>query len=61
MNSFRVGDQYRTNDLSFIPGGRTVIVEYKDGRSFQYDNIKNTRAYINKSLKNNAVKTAYVK
>ena len=61
MSGFRVGDQYRTNDLSFVPGGVTIIVDYKDGRRLEYDNIKYPKSYINKSLKNNAVKAAYIK
>ena len=28
---FKVTDPYRKNNLSIVPGGSTVIVEYKDG------------------------------
>jgi hypothetical protein len=44
---FIVGDKYRTNDLSLIPGGYNVTTLYADGSSRLYSNIKNPDAYIN--------------
>jgi len=35
---------WRTNPLSNIPGGSTVIVHYQD-YTVEYDNIKNVDAY----------------
>ena len=59
--SFKVGDQYRINDLSHKPGGVTVIVELNTGQVLEYDNIKHPGAYINKTIKKPGVKKAYVK
>jgi hypothetical protein len=42
-----VGEEYRTNVLSLIPGGSSVEVHYRD-RVKVYTNIKNTSAYIKK-------------
>lgn len=42
----------RNNYLSKIPGGSTVTVHY-EGYSVNYDNIKNTQAYIDKILQKN--------
>lgn len=41
-----VDRQYRTNPLSYIPGGYDVVVEYHDGRALGYDWIKKPWAYI---------------
>jgi intein-encoded DNA endonuclease-like protein len=42
-----VGDEYRTNPLSLIPGGSEVEVHYQDYVKV-YTNIKNPAAYIRK-------------
>ena len=60
MKDFKVGDQYRTNDLSFTPGGVTVTVEYKDGRKMYYDKVKYPAAFIKKVMKDPLIYSAYV-
>jgi hypothetical protein len=58
---FKVGDQYRTNEMSLRPGGETVVVTYNDGRVYEYDKVKNPYAYIRKIEKNPLVKSASIK
>ena len=60
MSGFKVGDQYRTNDLSFSPGGVTVTVDYKDGRRMSYDKVKYPGAFIKKVMKDPLISRAYV-
>lgn len=48
MKTLYVADKYRTNPLSFKPGGSTVKVEYYSGDSFAYSKIKFPPAYIAK-------------
>lgn len=45
-NVFWVADKYRTNELSHIPGGTEVVVEYHNGDVFGYDCIKFSSSYI---------------
>lgn len=58
---FKVGQHYRTNHLSFQPGGCTVEVHLKSGRRYEYDKVKNPSAYIAKLEKNPDVEWARVK
>jgi len=58
--AYDVKDEYRTNHLSLIPGGYTVMVEYKDGTILFYDKIKNPNAYIERIYLNQDVKEATV-
>jgi hypothetical protein len=37
--SFKVGDQHRHNELSFIEGGYTVTVTHESGKSIAYDKV----------------------
>lgn len=60
MSGFKVGDQYRTNELSLRPGGYTVIVQI-GGRRFEYDKIKYPMRYISKVKRNPEVVDAWVK
>jgi len=46
MGVTKVHDDYRTNGLSLIPGGKTVTVTYGTGYKFIYDKIKNPGMYI---------------
>ena len=46
---FRVGDQYRTNPLSKVEGGSTLLVE-ESGYIKAYPNIKNVQAYAQKLI-----------
>jgi hypothetical protein len=55
-----VGDKYRTNPLSLVPGGYSIMVEFKDGTILVYDNIKSPYAYINKLMTNPDIRTAEV-
>ena len=59
--TLKVLDQFRTNYLSRKPGGTSVIVVYKNGRSYEYDKIKNIDAYIKKTLENPEVSQVYRK
>jgi len=52
-NAFMVAPKYRTNPNSQISGGTVVKVDYRNGSSRIYDNIKNTEAYINRILSYN--------
>lgn len=61
MEILKVDTQYRTNPLSFIDGGSTVIVEFINGTKREYDNVKNTDAYIKQALARPKVKNAYIK
>ena len=58
---FKVGQKYRTNILSFQEGGHIVIVQRRDGRRFEYDNIKYPVAYIAKLKRNPNIKDAWIK
>ena len=42
----KVTDPFRTNELSLLPGGKTVTITHNDGREFIYDKIKNPDRYI---------------
>ena len=44
--NLRVKDEFRTNDLSLIPGGKTVSVTYANGRTLVYDKVKSPEKYI---------------
>ncbi len=46
MGQIRVGDQYRTNQLSLVPGGKTVTVIYESGNQLVYDKVKSPGKYI---------------
>jgi hypothetical protein len=46
MSVLKVGDEFRTNDLSLIPGGKTVTVIYQNGKKLIYDKIKSPGKYI---------------
>jgi predicted metallo-beta-lactamase superfamily hydrolase len=58
---FNVSQKYRINDLSFDAGGVTVEVEKIDGKRFEYDNIKNSSAYIRTLKKDPTVVNAWIK
>ena len=45
-NSFRVPDQYRTNQLSLEPGGHEVSVTFATGETKIYDKVKKPGPYI---------------
>lgn len=55
MKEFKVSDQYRHNELSLIPGGRSVRVVYGDKRVIVYDKIKNVDAYTRRITKDSNV------
>jgi len=59
--AFKVGQKYRTNILSFQEGGHTVIVQRRDGKRLEYNNVKFPEAYIGKLRKNPNVKDAWIK
>jgi hypothetical protein len=46
MATHRVGDEFRTNSLSLIPGGKKVTVVYSNGVKLVYDKVKNPGKYI---------------
>lgn len=37
---------YRTNELSHIPGGEDIVIEYQNGTVYGYDWVKNPCEYI---------------
>ena len=47
----KVADAFRTNDLSFIPGGFEVSITLNNGQTLVYDKIKSPKRYI-QSLSN---------
>ena len=44
--SMRVGDEYRTNPLSLIPGGSLVTVVFSNGKMLDYDKVKSPKKYV---------------
>jgi hypothetical protein len=42
----RVGDEYRTNNLSLKPGGSIVTVVFANGGILEYDKVKSPKKYI---------------
>jgi hypothetical protein len=56
----KVGDKYRTNNLSLIEGGSTVEIHLTDGKILVYDKVKNPVAYINMIRKKSDVHQAFV-
>jgi len=46
--TFSAGNNFRTNPLSLVKGGKTVTITYKNGTTTSYANIKNPTAYIAK-------------
>ena len=42
----RVGDEFRTNQLSLKPGGSLVSVTYLSGGTKEYDKVKYPRSYV---------------
>jgi len=59
-DNFRVGDEFRRNPLSKIPGGSTVVLTDRTGKSRTYDKIKNMGAYVKKALTNPEIAFAMV-
>jgi len=49
-------DGKRVNELSLVPGGVTVSVEYNTGTVIHYDKIKNVIAYVRAVNKTNVVR-----
>lgn len=43
-------DEYRTNELSIIPGGFDIVIEYYSGDIFGYDKVKEPNAYIKRVI-----------
>ena len=52
MEGYYIGDEYRTNSKSLVPGGWDVEVEYKTLEKRIYSNIKNTEAYAKHIIAN---------
>lgn len=50
-DKFYCNDESRTNELSLEPGGVTLTVTTRDGKSIAYDKVKNHWAYAKKVLK----------
>jgi len=59
----RVSKKFRVNPLSLIDGGSEVQVNYVNGKSFLYDNIKNVMAYCGaihyEDIKRGFIKSIY--
>jgi hypothetical protein len=45
----KVGDSFRSNELSLEEGGATVKIIMTDGRVLLYDKIKSVRSYSQKA------------
>jgi len=58
---YKVGRSFRTNEMSFVPGGCTVIVELNNGQVLEYDKIKYPQNYIKKVMEKDDVIKAYIK
>jgi hypothetical protein len=56
MKEINVKDEYRTNELSTIPGGSVVSVHYNDGTIKHYDKIKDPVKYTLRIKKQNVAK-----
>lgn len=50
-DKFYCNDESRTNGLSLEPGGVTLTVTTRDGKSISYDKVKNHWAYARRVLK----------
>jgi len=50
-DKFLCNDESRTNGLSLEPGGVTLTVSTRDGKTISYDKIKNHWAYAKKVLR----------
>jgi hypothetical protein len=44
-------NKYEVNPLSLIDGGSKIKITFKDGRTREYENIKDVTAYVAKVLK----------
>ena len=49
-DKFYCNDESRTNGLSLEPGGVTLTVTTRDGKSISYDKVKNQWAYAKRVL-----------
>jgi hypothetical protein len=47
----QVSDQFRTNELSLVPGGSQVTLFYKNGKTISYDKVKNPNSYCSAILR----------
>jgi len=56
----RVGDQYRTNRLSLIPGGYVVSVIFSNGRVLEYDKVKSPKKYVSSIPQKEEIVNIYV-
>jgi len=50
---FYVGDKFRTNSESLVPGGYDVKITLKDGSSKVYTRVKNPTKYFSAAKRNN--------
>ncbi len=50
---YKVGDKWRTNELSHHPGGVKVFVKYKNEFVKVYDKVKYPDKFINKIAESN--------
>jgi hypothetical protein len=46
--SLEVREDFRTNSLSLVPGGVTVVVTKTDGKILEYKNVKSPKKYLAK-------------
>jgi hypothetical protein len=56
MKETHCSDEKRVNELSFVPGGYTVTVQYKNGGIIHYDKIKHIEKYVRAINKADVVK-----
>lgn len=46
MTKIVVTDEYRTNPMSLVPGGTTVEIDKRSGKTLIYDKIKFPQKYV---------------
>ena len=58
-NILKVTDKYRINELSVLPGGKTIIVKTITGNTRAYDKVKNVESYV-KRMKKIDIESVYL-
>lgn len=54
MSKIIVKDEFRTNELSFVPGGSTVTAVYKNGKNRVYTKVKKVESYVRAIIRDNS-------
>jgi len=59
MGTLIVSDNFRTSELSKVPGGYDIEITYIDGRKFIYPKVKNPESYFNYAKRNDKTVLSY--